>query len=114
MSGTNRSGSFVRFFSNRALLTLFFLSFFAGPALAQDSTDAGLDSGDTAWILMSSALVLFMTIPALSLFYGGLVRKKNVLSVLMHCFVVTALISLLWVAFGYSLAYCNCHSPVLE
>ncbi len=63
------------------------------------------DSGDTAWILTSMVLVLFMTIPGLSLFYAGLVRKKNVLSVLMQCFALTALITVLWVAYGYSLAF---------
>jgi Amt family ammonium transporter len=73
----------------------------AAPALAEDV----LDSGDTAWILASTALVLFMTIPGLALFYGGLVRAKNVLSVLMHCFSLTALMTVLWFAFGYSLAF---------
>ncbi|MBW2720320.1 MAG: ammonium transporter [Deltaproteobacteria bacterium] len=65
----------------------------------------GLDSGDTAWILTSTALVLFMTIPGLALFYGGLVRTKNVLSVLMHCFVLTALVTVIWLVGGYSLAF---------
>ena len=64
-----------------------------------------LSSGDTSWILVSTALVLFMTIPGLALFYGGLVRTKNVLSVLMQCFALTALMSVLWLAFGYSLAF---------
>ena len=71
-----------------------------GPALAAD-----FDSGSTAWVLVSSALVLFMMIPGLALFYGGLVRTKNVLSVLMHCLALTAVISVLWFAFGYSLAF---------
>lgn len=71
------------------------------PAFAED----GLDTGDTAWILTSTALVLFMTIPGLALFYGGLVRTKNVLSVLMQCFALTALVSVMWFAFGYSLAF---------
>ena len=74
----------------------------ATPAAAQE---AGLDTGDTAWILVSTALVLFMTIPGLALFYGGLVRTKNVLSVLMQCMTLTAAISLVWYAFGYSLAF---------
>ena len=64
-----------------------------------------LSSGDTAWILSSSALVLFMTIPGLSLFYAGLVRSKNVLSVLMQCFALTGLMSLLWFGLGYTLAF---------
>ena len=63
------------------------------------------DSGDTAWILTSTALVLFMTIPGLSLFYGGLVRSKNVLSVLMQCFTITCMVSIIWVIYGYSLAF---------
>ena len=66
-----------------------------------------LDSGDTAWILTSTALVLFMTLPGLALFYGGLVRNKNVLSVLMQCFAICCAISILWFAFGYSLAFGN-------
>ena len=67
--------------------------------------ESALDTGDTAWILTATALVLFMTIPGLSLFYAGLVRSKNVLSVLMQCFSITCLISLLWLVFGYSLAF---------
>ena len=63
------------------------------------------DTGDTAWMLTSSALVLMMTIPGLALFYGGLVRSKNVLSTLMHSFFCAALISVTWVLFGYSLAF---------
>jgi ammonium transporter, Amt family len=64
-----------------------------------------MNSGDTAWILMASALVLLMTIPGLAFFYGGLVRRKNVLSVLMQCFIIAAVISLQWVLFGYSLSF---------
>lgn len=64
-----------------------------------------LDSGDTAWMLVATVLVLFMTIPGLSLFYAGLVRSKNVLSVLMQCFAITALASILWCVIGYSLAF---------
>ncbi|MFT5887216.1 MAG: Amt family ammonium transporter [Zhongshania sp.] len=64
-----------------------------------------IDSGNTAWILTSTALVLFMTLPGLALFYGGLVRSKNVLSVLMQCFSITCVASLLWVAVGYSMAF---------
>ncbi|MGB1556890.1 MAG: ammonium transporter [Oceanococcaceae bacterium] len=63
------------------------------------------DSGDTAWILASTALVLFMTLPGLALFYGGLVRSRNVLSVLMQCFAICGVVTLLWVACGYSLAF---------
>lgn len=82
------------------ILTLLVLSRYA---LAQDATTP--DSGDTAWMLTSTALVLFMTIPGLALFYGGLVRTKNVLSVLMQCFTLTGLITIIWVVVGYSLAF---------
>jgi Amt family ammonium transporter len=78
--------------------------FLPAVAKAQEPGPA-LDSGDTAWILVATGLVLFMTIPALALFYGGLVRTKNVLSILMQCLVLTALLSIVWVAFGYSLAF---------
>ena len=74
-----------------------------GLAMAQDATAP--DSGDTAWMLTSTALVLFMTIPGLALFYGGLVRVQNVLSVLMQCFALTGLITIIWVICGYSLAF---------
>lgn len=71
-----------------------------GDLMAQE-----LDSGDTAWILTSTALVLFMTLPGLALFYGGLVRVKNILSVLIQCFVIACIVSVIWVIFGYSLAF---------
>jgi len=64
-----------------------------------------VDSGDTAWILTSTALVLFMTLPGLALFYGGLVQSKNILSVLMQCIAIACLASVLWVVAGYSLAF---------
>ena len=64
-----------------------------------------LNQANTAWILTSTALVLFMTIPGLSLFYGGLVRSKNVLSVLMQCFAITCLVSILWLAGVYSFIF---------
>lgn len=69
--------------------------------LAEDT----LNSGDTAWMLTATALVLFMTIPGLSLFYAGMVRSKNVLSVLMQCFAITSLMTILWVIYGYSIAF---------
>ncbi|MGE0153859.1 MAG: ammonium transporter [Reyranellaceae bacterium] len=75
----------------------------AGSALAQDTPK--LDSGDTAWMLTSTALVLMMTIPGLALFYGGMVRKKNVLSTVMQSFAVCALGSIVWMVIGYSLAF---------
>ncbi|MEO5340421.1 MAG: ammonium transporter [Magnetococcus sp. MYC-9] len=72
---------------------------------ASASAEDVLNSGNTAWMLTSTALVLFMTIPGLSLFYGGLVRAKNVLSVLMQCFAITSLVTVLWTIYGYSLAF---------
>ena len=66
---------------------------------------SAINSGDTAWVMVSSALVLFMTIPGLALFYGGMVRKKNLLSTMMHSFSITALVSILWMVCGYSLAF---------
>jgi ammonium transporter len=66
---------------------------------------AKIDSGDTAWILTSTALVLFMTLPGLALFYGGLVRTKNILSVLMQCFAIAGIMSILWFVVGYSIAF---------
>ncbi len=83
--------------------TLAALSFVvAAPALAQD---AKLDTGDTAWMLTSTALVLMMTIPGLALFYGGMVRKKNVLATIMQSFAITCLMTVLWMVVGYSLAF---------
>ncbi len=70
-------------------------------ASAQD----GLNAGDTAWILISTGLVLFMMIPGLAMFYAGLVRTRNVLSVFMHCFGITAVITVIWTIFGYSVAF---------
>ncbi|OYT96083.1 MAG: ammonia channel protein [Pseudomonas sp. PGPPP3] len=76
----------------------------ATPGLAM-ADEVVLNSGDTSWMLVSSILVLFMTIPGLALFYGGMVRSKNILSVMMQCFAITGLISLLWVIYGYSLVF---------
>lgn len=64
-----------------------------------------MNSADTAWIIVATALVLFMTLPGLALFYGGLVRARNVLSVFMHCYAIACLMSILWLAFGYSIAF---------
>jgi ammonium transporter, Amt family len=75
----------------------------AGPAWAQ--AGLAMNSGDTAWMLASTALVLVMIVPGLALFYGGLVRSKNVLSTVMHSFIVLCLVSVIWVLFGYSLAF---------
>ncbi|MDX1486375.1 MAG: ammonium transporter [Alphaproteobacteria bacterium] len=82
----------------------FAVAFIGAPeALAQGT--AKLDPANTAWILTSTALVLFMTLPGLALFYGGLVRAQNVLSVLMHCFAITCIVSVLWLIVAYSLAF---------
>ena len=75
----------------------------AAPALAQDA--AALDSGDTAWMLTATVLVLMMTIPGVALFYGGMVRKKNVLGTVMQSFTVVCLITVVWMVAGYSLAF---------
>lgn len=77
-------------------------------ALAQE----GLDTGDTAWIFISTGLVLFMMIPGLAMFYAGLVQTRNVLSVFMHCFGITAVVTIIWTLFGYSLAFTS-GSPYL-
>jgi Amt family ammonium transporter len=73
-----------------------------------------LDTGNTAWILTSTGLVLFMTLPGLALFYGGLVRTKNVLSVLMQCFSIASVVTVLWVAVGYSLAFAPAANPAVN
>jgi Amt family ammonium transporter len=90
---------------------------FADPSLAQDAAKPAeaaaaaaadapkLDTGDTAWMLTSTALVLMMTIPGLALFYGGMVRKKNVLATVMQIFAITCLVTVLWMILGYSLAF---------
>jgi len=78
----------------------------AGAAFAQDAAaDPKIDTGDTAWMLTSTAIVLMMTVPGLALFYGGMVRKKNVLATMMQSFAVCALVAVLWVVAGYSLAF---------
>src|SRR4029079_19704992 len=89
-----------------------FLIFKLDPALAQEAAGAApaaptppINTGDTAWMLTSTALVLLMTIPGLALFYGGMVRKKNVLATLMQSFTITCLVTVLWVIAGYSLAF---------
>ena len=78
------------------------LTLLAGPALAADPVP---DKGDTAFMIISTVLVLLMTIPGLALFYGGLVRTKNMLSVLMQVFAIVCLVSIIWVVYGYSMAF---------
>jgi ammonium transporter, Amt family len=82
------------------------------PSIACAAEIAAPDTGGVAWVLTASALVLFMTLPGLALFYGGLVRARNVLSVLMHCFAICCVVSLLWAVLGYSLAFGD-GSPIL-
>ena len=86
----------------RAALAAAPLLALASPAFAQD---AKIDTGDTAWMLMSTALVLLMTVPGLALFYAGMVRKKNVLATLAQSFSIAAVVSVLWIVLGYSLAF---------
>jgi Amt family ammonium transporter len=86
----------------RRLIATVALALLPGLAAAGET---GLSGANTAWILASTALVLFMTLPGLALFYGGLVRTKNVLSVLMQCFSIAGVASLIWFIFGYSLAF---------
>jgi len=92
----------------------------AGPALADTAAPAAVakaatsavDTGDTAWMLVSTALVMLMT-PGLAFFYGGLVRRKNVLSIMMQCFILMSVISIQWVLFGYSLAFGPDHAGLI-
>ncbi len=99
-------------------LSLAVSSLLALPAMAEeaaaDAASTALNGADTAWIIVASALVLMMTLPGLALFYGGLVRSKNVLSILVQCFAITAIMSLLWVAFGYSFASTSSGSEFLN
>ena len=82
--------------------------FSLNPALAQEAAAAPTpDKGDTAWMLVSSVLVLLMVVPGLALFYGGLVRTKNMLSVLTQVFAIACIAALVWVFYGYSLAFTN-------
>ncbi|TDJ49813.1 MAG: ammonium transporter [Nitrospina sp.] len=94
-----RIGSHTRI----VLFSILLVALFPGLGFAEEVPT--LNSGDTAWMLTATALVLFMTIPGLSLFYAGMVRSKNVLSVLMQCFAITSLMTVLWVLYGYSIAF---------
>src|SRR5579875_2453686 len=91
----------------RILISLSALSLVvASPAMAAGAPQSfTVNSGDTAWVLVSAALVLLMTIPGLALFYGGMVRRKNVLSIVLQSFILVGLVSIQWVLFGYSLAF---------
>ena len=88
-----------------ALMTFIAISIFNLSAQTTESVQPVIDSGDTSWVIVATALVLFMSIPGLALFYGGLVRRKNVLSVFMQIFILVAVISVEWVIIGYSNAF---------
>ena len=89
----------------RSLFVCIWIGVILSPRMASAQEAPTLSAGDTAWVLTSTALVLFMTIPGLALFYGGLVKSRNVLSLLMQCLSLTAVLSLVWVVCGYSLAF---------
>ena len=89
-------------FASRLLLAAPLVALASAPAVAQDTK---LDSGDTAWMLTATAIVLMMTIPGVALFYGGMVRKKNVLATVMQSFAIVCMASLIWMAVGYSIAF---------
>ncbi len=109
MGGCAQTGAAV--FSGRIArrmtmaLTGVLVSLSSVTALAEESS--GINGADTAWMIVATALVLFMTLPGLALFYGGLVRSKNVLSLFVQCFAIAGVMTLLWVAYGYSLAFGN-------
>ncbi|MCO4797800.1 MAG: ammonium transporter [Colwelliaceae bacterium] len=87
------------------MLKIIILSFLSLMSFSSFADDTGLNGANTAWILTSTALVLLMTLPGLALFYGGLVRRKNILSILMQCFAIASISSVLWLVVGYSLAF---------
>jgi Amt family ammonium transporter len=90
-----------RIFLNTFFVMLLIFTFF----WSETSHATGISDGNTGWVLTSTALVLFMTLPGLALFYAGLVQSKNVLSVMMHCFAIACLVSVLWLIVGYSIAF---------
>jgi len=90
---------------NVRLLSAFHAALLLAAAPVAGAAEAKLDPANTAWIITASVLVLFMTLPGLALFYAGLVRAKNVLSVLMQCFTIACAVTLVWVVAGYSLAF---------
>lgn len=106
MKTVNARAAVAVFSWMRGRITLFVLGILAFlPSSAFAQGEGGIDTGDTAFILVATALVLFMNIPGLALFYAGLVRRKNVLSVLMQCFVLTAVMTVVWLICGYSMAF---------
>src|ERR1035437_9721868 len=90
------------------LFTMSLLALFSSALSAQNSTQIvapSVNAGDTAWMIVATAFVLLMSIPGLALFYGGLVRRKNVLNVFMQVFIIVAIVSIEWVVCGYSLSF---------
>src|SRR6478736_6352980 len=105
---TGGAGPMERQFGHGARMTtlaLFPVVMAPASTSAETIAAAPVSGADTAWVLVSAALVLAMTVPGLALFYGGLVRSKNVLGTIMHSFVILCVISLFWVLLGYSLAF---------
>jgi Amt family ammonium transporter len=103
-----RAGLVIAAISGAAFIAIFADAAFAqtaAPAAPAAATPPKIDSGDTAWMLTATALVLMMTIPGLALFYGGMVRKKNVLATVMQSFAITCLVTVLWMVIGYSFAF---------
>ena len=98
----------------RFMLALVWFALFVTPLVAQESAgdQPKIDSGDTAWMLVSTGLVLLM-VPGLALFYGGMVRRKNVLGTMMHSMVALAIIGLQWFLFGYCLAFGDSHGGII-
>ena len=94
----------------KTLMTSGLMALLPTLALAQDATET-VDKGDVAWMMTATLLVLFMILPGLALFYGGLVRSKNMLSVLMQCTLITAMVMVIWVVYGYSFAFGGGTSP---
>jgi Amt family ammonium transporter len=105
MKDTKMKSSLIRISGLAALFSAIAL-----PALAQ-AAEPTMDKGDVAWMMVSTLLVLMMILPGLALFYGGLVRSKNMLSVLMQCTLITALVMVIWVVWGYSMAFGGGTSP---
>src|SRR5262249_25631101 len=105
MRRLKREKSMSRTIRCTALATLLLIVASVAHGQAAPAEPPKLDAANTAWMLTASLLVLFMTLPGLALFYAGLVRTKNVLSVLMQCFAITCMTTLVWVVVGYSIAF---------
>lgn len=95
----------IRRFNQVGWLFLALMGVWVSPAFSEEASAAPISAGDTAWVLTSTALVLAMVIPGLAMFYGGMVRNKNVLSTMMHSFISVCVVSIVWVLWGYTLAF---------